>query len=153
MKKLLSLTIASLLIISPVAVVNAQQHGDKNPMSMGMMDEGKMENMQQHMSKMNTLLEEVKSETDPEKRQELLHKHAQSMEDMMTMMRGDNKGMGHSMGKNNMDKMDKMKKSKAMPPEQNMEMMEERLMMMQQMMEQVMGHTVEESKMVHEHKK
>tara|TARA_R110001606_G_scaffold330727_1_gene478410 strand:+ start:8545 stop:9006 length:462 start_codon:yes stop_codon:yes gene_type:complete len=153
MKKLLSLTIASLLIISPVAVVSAQQHGDKNPMSMGMMDEGKMENMQQHMSKMNTLLEEVKSETDPEKRQELLHKHAQSMDDMMTMMRGDNKGMGHSMGKNNMDKMDKMKKSKAMPPEQNMEMMEERLMMMQQMMEQVMGHTVEESKMVHEHKK
>lgn len=152
MKTIATLAIASLLIISPVTTVNAQQDGDKKPMSMGMMDEAKMEKMQQHMSKMNTLLEEVKSETDSEKRQELLHKHAQSMEDMMTMMQGNNKGMGHSMGKKNMDNMDKMKKSKAMPPEQNMEMMEKRLMMMEQMMGQVMGHTAEESKMVHEHK-
>ncbi|MFQ3237269.1 MAG: protein CpxP [Paraglaciecola sp.] len=149
MKKLLTLTIASLLIISPVAVVNAQQHGDKKPMSMGMMDEAKMEKMQQHMSKMKTLLGEVKSETDPEKRQELLHKHAQSMGDMMAMMHGENKGMGHSMDKQNMDK---MRKSEAMPSEQNMEMMEKRMAMMEQMMEQVMGHTAEESKMVHEHK-
>lgn len=146
MKTIATLAIASLLIISPVTTVNAQHDGDKKPMSMGMMDEEKMEKMQQHMSKMNTLLEEVKSETDSVKRQELLHKHAQSMEDMMTMMQGNNKGMGHSMGKNNMDK---MKKSEAMPPEQ---MMEKRLMMMEQMMGQVMGHTAEESKMIHEHK-
>lgn len=148
MKKLLSLTIASLLIISPVAVVSAQQHGDKNPMSMGMMDEAKMEKMHQHMSKMRTLLEEVKSETDPEKRQELLQQHAKSMGDMMTMMHGDNTGMGHSMGK---DKMGKMKKSEAMSSEQKIQMMEKRLMMMEQMMGQMMGHTAEESKMVKEH--
>jgi len=147
MKTIATLAITSLLVISPVTTVNAQQYSDKNPMSMGMMDEAKMEKMQRHMSKMNTLLEEVKNETDPEKRQELLHKHGRSMEDMMTIMHGDNKGMGHSMGKHSMDK---MKKSEAMLSTSNMG---KRLMMMEQMMEQVMGHTVEESKMVHEHKK
>ena len=149
MKTIATLAITSLLVISPVTSVNAQQHGDKNVMSMGMIDEAKMEKMQQHMSKMYTILEEVKSETDSEKRQELLHKHGQSMGDMMTIMYGDNKGMGHSMGKQNMDK---MKKSEAMPSKNNMEMMEKRMAMMEQMMGQMMGHTAEESKMVHEHK-
>lgn len=150
MKTIVTLAIASLLVISPVTAVNAQQHADKQSMSMGMMNEAKMEKMQQHMSKMKTLLEEVKSETDSVKRQELLQKHAQSMEDMMTMMHDDNKDMGHSMGKQDMAK---MKKSEAMSSEHKTQMMEKRLMMMEQMMGQMMGHTAEESKMVHEHKK
>ncbi|MFQ3220770.1 MAG: protein CpxP [Paraglaciecola sp.] len=147
MKTIVTLAIASFLLIAPVTTVNAQQHGDKK--SMDMMNEAKMEKMQKHMTKMNTILEEVRSETDTDKRQELLHKHGQSMGDMMTIMHGNNEGMGHSMGKQNMDM---MKNSDVMPSEQTMEMMEKRLMMMEQMMEQVMRHTAEESKMLHEHK-
>ena len=160
MKTILTLTIASLMAISPVAVVNAQQNSDKEPMSMGMMhsdksmpmgmmDEAKMEKMQKHMSEMDTLLEQVKKETDPEKREEILHKHAQGMEDMMATMNGEHKGKGSSMGKHNMDK---MKKGMQMSDEQKMEMMENRLMMMEQMMNQMMGHTAEKSKKIHNHK-
>tara|TARA_R110000737_G_C14613063_1_gene491356 strand:- start:3163 stop:3648 length:486 start_codon:yes stop_codon:yes gene_type:complete len=160
MKTIVTLTIASLMAISPVAVVNAQQNSDKEPMSMGMMhsdksmpmgmmDEAKMEKMQKHISEMDTLLEQVKKETDPEKREEMLHKHAQSMEDMMATMHGKHKGKGSSMGKHNMAK---MKKGEQMPAEQKMEMMENRLMMMEQMMNQMMGHTAEKSKKIHNHK-
>tara|TARA_R110001592_G_scaffold193850_3_gene441152 strand:- start:273 stop:758 length:486 start_codon:yes stop_codon:yes gene_type:complete len=160
MKTIVTLTIASLMAISPVAVVNAQQNSDKEPMSMGMMhsdksmpmgmmDEAKMEKMQKHISEMDALLEQVKKETDPEKREEMLHKHAQSMEDMMATMHGKHKGKGSSMGKHNMAK---MKKGEQMPAEQKMEMMENRLMMMEQMMNQMMGHTAEKSKKIHNHK-
>jgi len=151
MKKIATLMIASLVAISPVAVVNAQQHSDDESMSMGMMNEAKMENMQKHISEMNTLLEQVKKETDPEKREEMLHKHAQSMEDMMATMHGKHKEKGSSMGKGNHN-MAKMKKGMQMPAEKRMEMMESRLMMMEQMVNQMMGHTAEKSKKIHEHK-
>ena len=161
MKKTVTLMIASLMAISPVAVVNAQEqsdnesmsmgmmHSDKESMSMGMMNEAKMKKMQKHISEMDTLLEQVKKETDPEKREKMLHKHAQSMDDMMAMMHGEHKGKGSSMGKHNMAK---MKKGMQMPAEQRMEMMESRLMMMEEMVNQMMGHTAEKSKKIHEHK-
>ena len=152
MKKFTSLTsftLITLLAISPLAVVNAQQHGDKEQMSMGMMDEAKMEKMQTHMSEMKTVLEKVKKETDPEKRQKMLQEHANKMESMMAMMHGSEMGKGQSMGKHNMDK---MKKGMQMSDEQKMEMMENRLMMMEQMMNQMMGHTAEKSKKIHNHK-
>jgi len=147
MKKFTSLTLITLLALSPLAVVNAHQHADKTQMSMGMMDEAKMEKMQTHMSEMNTVLEKVKKETDPQKRQEMLQQHAESM---MAMMHGSEMGKGQSMGKH---KMDKMKKGDAaMPAEQKMEMMEKRLEMMEQMMGQMIGHTAEKSKILHKHK-
>jgi hypothetical protein len=149
MKNFTSLTLITLLALSPLAVVNAHEHDDKAQMTMGMMDEAKMEKMQTHISKMNDVLEKVKKETDPEKRQEMLQQHAKSMEDMMSMMHGSEMGKGQSMGKH---KMDKMKKGDAMPAEQKMEMMEMRLEMMEQMMGQMMGHTAEKSKKIHKHK-
>jgi hypothetical protein len=153
MKKFTSLTLITLLALSPLAVVNAQQHGDKAQMSMGMMDEAKMEKMQTHMSEMSTVLEKVKKETDPEKRQKMLQEHANSMESMMAMMHGSEMGKGQSIGKH---KMDKMKKGDAaMPTEQKMEMMEmmeKRLEMMEKMMGQMIGHTAEKSKVLHKHK-
>jgi hypothetical protein len=146
MRKLTSLTLITLLALSPLAVVNANQHGDKAQMSMGMMDDAKMEKMQTHMSEMSTVLEKVKKETDPQKRQEMLQQHANNMESMMAMMHGSEMGKGQSMGKH---KMDKMKKGDAaMPTEQKMEMMEKRL----EMMGQMIGHTAEKSKMLHKHK-
>jgi protein CpxP len=150
MKKFTPLTLITLLALSPLAVVNADQHVDKAQMSMGMMDEAKIEKMQTHMSEMNTVLEKVKKETDPQKRQEMLQQHVNNMKSMMAMMHASEMGKGQSMGKH---KMDKMKKGDAaMPTEQKMEMMEKRLEMMEQMMEQMIGHTAEKSKMLHKHK-
>lgn len=150
MKKFTSLTLITLLALSPLAVVNAHQHGDKAQMSMGMMDEAKMEKMQTHISEMSTMLEKVKKETDPEKRQKMLQEHANSMESMMAMMKGSEMGKDQSMGKQNMDKM--KKGDAAMPTEQKMEMMEKRLEMMEKMMGQMIGHTAEKSKVLHKHK-
>jgi hypothetical protein len=147
MKKLTSLTLITLLALSPLAVVNADQHVDKAQMSMGMMDEAKIEKMQTHMSEMNTMLEKVKKETDPQKRQEMLQQHVINMESMMGMMHGSEMGKGQSMGKHKMKKGDA-----AMHTEQKMEMMEKRLQMMEQMMGQMIGHTAEKSKMLHKHK-
>ena len=149
MKKFTSLTLVALLALSPLAVVNANQHSDKEKMLMGMMDEAKMEKMQTHISKMNNMLEKVKKETDPEKRQEMLQQHAESMGDMMAMMHGREMGKGKSMSK---QKMDNMKKGGGMPSEQKTEMMEMRMEMMEQMMGQMMGYTAEKSKKVHKHK-
>jgi hypothetical protein len=102
------------------------------------------------MSEMSTVLEKVKKETDPQKRQEMLQQHVINMESMMGMMHGSEMGKGQSMGKH---KMDKMKKGDAaMHTEQKMEMMEKRLQMMEQMMGQMIGHTAEKSKMLHKHK-
>ncbi|PKG99549.1 hypothetical protein [Paraglaciecola sp. MB-3u-78] len=150
MKKFTSLTLITLLALSPLAFVNAHQHGDKAQMSMGMMDEAKMEKMQTHMSEMSTVLEKVKKETDQEKRQMMLQDHANSMVSMMAMMNGNEMGKGQSMGKHNMDKM--KKGDAAMPTEQKMEMMEKRLEMMEKMMGQMIGHTAEKSKVLHKHK-
>lgn len=140
MKKLLILTFSSLLILSPLGISSAHQHSDKSHMSMSMMDDAAMEKMNEHITKMNKTLAKIKQEKDPAKREQMLNEHANSMQDMMGMMHDSkgNTGMMHS---------------KEMSAEMKMAMMEERLQMMEKMMEQMMGHTVEKSKKVHEHKK
>ena len=116
-------------------------------MGMGMktMTDEQMSLMQQHMKEMHTLLANVKQETDQDKRDAMLAKHAESMEKMMEMMHGD-AGDKADDGKS-------MKNHKAMAPDAHLKMLEQRMAMMEEMMGQVMGHTVEKSKKRHVHKK
>ena len=86
MKKLTSLLLASALVVAPIATSFAYQQTDKSdmPMMYGQM----MQKMQTHMEEMRAVLDAVKSESDPEKREAMLHEHAQKMQDMMSMMGG-----------------------------------------------------------------
>ena len=149
MKKTVTLMIALLIAIAPLALVNAQQSSDNESMSMGMMNEAKMEKMQKHISEMNTLLGQVRKETNQEKREEMLLKHAQSMGDMMSMMHGEHKGQESSMTKDNMKA---MKEEKQISDEQRIEMMENRIALIEEMMGQMVGYTTEKSKPLHKHK-
>ena len=143
MKTLTSLLLASALVAAPIATSYAHQHTDKSDMQM--MDGQMMKKMQTHMEEMQAVLDAVKSESDPEKREAMLHEHAQKMQDMMGMMEGSD-SMGMKAGKG-------MKhKHTDMSTEDKMKMMEQRMSMMEDMMSQMMGHTAEKSKPIHKHK-
>ena len=101
---------------------------------------------------MRAVLDAVKSESDPKKREAMLHEHAQKMQDMMGMMGGNN-SMGMKDGKGMKGKKGMKHKHSEMSTEDKMAMMEKRMAMMEDMMGQMMGHTAEKSKMVHKHKK
>merc|ERR1711879_388356 len=142
MKTLISLLLASALVAAPIATSYAHQHTDKSDMPM--MDGQMMKKMQTHMEEMQAVLDAVKSESDPEKREAMLHEHAQKMQDMMGMMEGSD-SMGMKAGKG-------MKhKHTDMSTEDKMKMMEQRMSMMEDMMSQMMGHTAEKSKPIHKH--
>lgn len=141
MKTLTSFVLASILVAAPITVSYAHQHSDKSDMPM--MDGQMMEKMQTHLDEMHAVLEAVKKETDPTKREAMLEKHAKKMQDMMGMMQG-----GHSKGMKGM----KHKKND-MSTEDKMKMMEKRISMMEDMMGQMMGHTAEKTKLTHKHKK
>ena len=143
MKKLTSLLLASALVVAPIATSFAYQQTDKSDMPM--MDGQMMQKMQTHMEEMRAVLDAVKSESDPEKREAMLHEHAQKMQDMMGMMEGSD-SMGMKAGKG-------MKhKHTDMSTEDKMKMMEQRMSMMADMMSQMMEHTAEKSKPIHKHK-
>ena len=117
MKKLTSLLLASALVVAPIATSFAYQQTDKSDMPM--MDGQMMQKMQTHMEEMRAVLDAVKSESDPEKREAMLHEHAQKMQDMMGMMEGSD-SMGMKAGKG-------MKhKHTDMSTEDKMKMMEQR---------------------------
>ena len=165
MKLLNKIVLITALLAVPLAATHAEQHKDKMGMGMDMenkmkgmdmenkmkgmgmeaMTDEQMSKMQQHMQEMDALLTKVKQETDQDKRDAMLTKHAEGMENMMAMMNGDHAG------KENDAKM--MKDHTAMTPDAHLKMLEQRMAMMEKMMGQVMGHTVEKSKMGHAHKK
>ena len=76
MKKLTSLLLASALVVAPIATSFAYQQTDKSDMPM--MDGQMMQKMQTHMEEMRAVLDAVKSESDPEKREAMLHEHARN---------------------------------------------------------------------------
>lgn len=150
MKTLTSFLLASVLIAAPITTTYAHQHTDKSDMPMK--DTQMMQKMQTHMEEMRAVLDAVKSESDPKKREAMLHEHAQKMQDMMGMMGGNN-SMGMKDGKGMKGKKGMKHKHSEMSTEDKMAMMEKRMAMMEDMMGQMMGHTAEKSKMVHKHKK
>jgi protein CpxP len=150
MKTLTSLLLASALVAAPIATSYAHQHTDKSDMPM--MDSQMMKKMQTHMEEMQAVLDAVKSESDPEKREAMLHEHAQKMQDMMGMMEGKD-SMGMKDGKGMKGGMGMKHKHSDMSTDDKMKMMEQRMAMMEDMMGQMMGHTAEKAKPIHKHKK
>ena len=143
MKKLTSLLLASALVVAPIATSFAYQQTDKSDMPM--MDGQMMQKMQTHMEEMRAVLDAVKSESDPGKREAMLHEHAQKMRDMRGMMEGSD-SMGMKAGK-------RMKhKHTDMSTEDKMKMMEQRMAMMADMMSQMMVHTSAKSKPIRKNK-
>jgi hypothetical protein len=149
MKLLNRIIFVSALLSTPFVATHATQHGHKIGMSMGMgmkaMTEEQMSLMQKHMKEMDTLLAKVRQETDQDKREALLTGHADSMEKMMAMMNSGPSSKDHDAKK--------MTNHEAMTPNGHLKMLEQRMVMMEMMMDQMMGHTVEKSKKRHEHKK
>ena len=108
----------------------------------------KMEKMQEKMTKMQEQMSKIQLTSDPIERRKLMEAHMQSMREIMKMMRGMSGGM---MGK----------KKKGEPVTEDGEamggmqtgmmahhkMMEDRMDMMQMMMEQMMEHETTEQKM------
>jgi periplasmic protein CpxP/Spy len=100
--------------------------------------------MEEQMKKMRQQMEKIQATTDPRERQKLMEEHMQSMREGMKTMRG--------MGGNKMGMMDKDKpmmedggkekdgKPMGMMMMKRHKMMEDRLDMMQMMMEQMMEH-------------
>ena len=150
MKTLTSLLLASALVAAPIATSYAHQHTDKSDMPM--MDSQMMKKMQTHMEEMQAVLDAVKSESDPEKREAMLHEHAKKMQDMMGMMEGKD-SMGMKDGKGMKGGMGMEHKHSDMSTDDKMKMMEQRMAMMEDMMGQMMGHTAEKAKPIHKHKK
>lgn len=150
MKKLTVILLASVLTVVPLSVSYAHKDDNKADMQemsgKPIMNEQMMEKMQSHMEEMRAVLDAVKNESDTQKREAMLHEHANKMRDMMTMMEG-NKSMEMKDGK-------PMKhKHGEMSTESKVNMMEKRMSMMEDMMGQMMGHTAEKTKPVHKHKK
>jgi len=88
---------------------------------------GMMENMQVHMKKMMQQMQEIHEARDPDKRDRLTEEHMQSMQEGMKMMKGMGGGMMMGKGKPVGDDM-----------RTRMDMMEQRVEMIQMMMDQMM---------------
>lgn len=146
MKLLSKVLLVVTLGVAPMSGIYAEQTGG---MSMNAMSEEQMGKMREHMKEMDSLLQRVKAEKDPDKRDAMLDAHAASMEKMTSTMAGKSHGMGSGKGNSSM-----MNKGKS-DANDKMDMMEMRMTMMEEMMEQMMGHTVEKSKAkskLHNHK-
>ncbi len=137
MVKLISnLVLMMTLGFAPLTGIHAQ-HSDS--MGMKTKSEEQIGEIREHLKEMETLMMQIQEESDPQKRAFMLETHAKEMEEMVVMMGGE--GHKNMMGMERMDADEKMQE------------MEERMAIMEEMMEQVMGHTVENSKKLHEHKK
>ena len=147
MKKLISTLVIAAAISSSAFAEKVHEHGDSKDQPMGgmMMGHEQMMAMHEHMQKMHDMMAKIKAETDSEKRQKLMQEHMRVMQEGMRLM-GDGMAMGMTKGESSkMDDMDMMKR---------MDVMAERMGMMQMMMGQMMDHESESQKSpVQKHKK
>ncbi|MBS9869650.1 hypothetical protein [Vibrio alginolyticus] len=124
MKTLITTIAVSAVLASTSIVASAHQenHGaQQGGMAMGMMSGDQMAGMHKHMHEMQSLMASIKQESDPEKREQLLREHHKSMQEGMHMM------MGGTSAQHSEMKMD-----------ERMNMMEQRMGMMNMMMEQML---------------
>lgn len=121
--------------------VSAQEKSAPAKPAMGMDMDKQMPQMQEKMKAMQGQMDKIHKTTDPKERQKLMQAHMQAMQENMKMMRGMGspmmKGGGEHGGmmmrdmKGGMTEGDMMKRHA---------MMEQRMDMMQMMMEQMMQH-------------
>ena len=141
-KTFIALAIATLMAAPVAHAVESHHSGGTGGGQMQMMDK-----MQSHMQKMMKEMEQIHATKDPEKRQQLIDKHMESMREGMKMMRGMGSG-GMMMGG----------KTKGMAMggdmESRMKHLEERMDMMQMMMEQMVeSRSAQRSTKRHDHRK
>ena len=152
MNKLNRLIACTVLVAAPVLVF---AQGNSNQMSRGgMMNQQQMEQMNQNMAKMQSMMQEMRhAESDAERRR-IREKHMESMQNHMGMMRGgmmrDNQGMmgnqGQGMRGNQGQGMmgnqsqGNRRDDAGLDNEQRLQMMENRMNQMQLMMEQMLEH-------------
>lgn len=112
--------------------------------TMPMMGQEQMSAMHEHMQQMQTLMAEIHSQTDPERRHQLMREHMQHMQQGMGMMMGPMQGSqgGHQDGGGaaTMPQGDSMQGM-----QDQMRAMQERMHMMQMMMNQMMEHMAQHS--------
>lgn len=144
MKLLSNVLLIATLAVTPLSSIYAQQN---DSMGMGDMSKEQMSKMQEHMKEMDTLLQQLKEEKDPAKREAMLDSHVKGMEKMMPLMDGKAHGMGSG------EKHKNMMNKAHMDANSRIDMMEERMIMMEGMMGQMIGHTVEKAKTNHKHMK
>nr|WP_297348456.1 hypothetical protein [uncultured Glaciecola sp.] len=138
MKTLTKVILISMIFALPAYAQDKDKHehtDDAEHESMdGMTNHQEMMPMHQHMLEMQDLMKKIKQEKDPKERQELMQKHMASMQTGMHMMKGN---MGnHMSNKNGMKEMGK----KSMNMDKCMHKMEDRVDMMEMMLEQMMEH-------------
>ncbi len=102
MKKYILLVIATVLI-GPWALAQEHEHqGQAQGQGHMMHDQGGQEQMMKlhgNFQHMRDIMANVKKETDPQKRKELLQQHVQLMRESMTMLHGMQNGMMGQMNK------------------------------------------------------
>ena len=147
--KTASKLVVTLLLVSSLSVAHAQTPGqlpatalpESSPGSQ-MMGSG-MQDMQASMKKMQEQIAKIRSTSDSAERQRLMAEHMATMREAMgTMMKADGSGMGMMPGGGMMRGDDKKSPTKQGPQDMHgrMGMMEQRVGMMQMMMEQMLQH-------------
>ena len=129
MKTLITAIAISAALSAPVFASGDHEEHKGKSMSGAEIQESKVnhrEMMEMHTQKMEKLMAELKKENDPEKHQKLMEEHTKSMQDAMHMMNSNMRGKHGMTGQ--------MK----MPSMQQMDMMEDRMDMVQTLMEQMM---------------
>lgn len=126
MNTLIKVAFMSVMLSSPAFAAGDHQHNNQQS------------GMHQHMKDMQGVMENLKKESDPEKREALIVEHMDKMQTMMQMMKKEKDG--------NMS---------SMKLEERMKMMEERTGMMQMMMGQMLDQSAQSQKPKsgHQHKK
>ena len=155
MNRFMRIVACSVLVAVPATAL-AQGNSDQMPGG-SMMNQEQMQQMNDNMSRMQGMMQEMGSATSEAERQRIREQHMESMQEHMGMMRGSMMGQGMKIG-NGQDMMNgqgmmngrsKNKPDKAqgnrsggagMDSEQRLEMMEQRMNQMQLMMEQMLEH-------------
>lgn len=153
MKKLIGTLLMSTIFIAPITYAD-KHHFEGMGMGEGMggmmMNQDQMMGMHIQMQKMREQIEEIRNEKNKVKRQELMNNHLASMQEGMQMM---NKGfMRNCKIKADCPQQDTMtkgmgKKNKSIKTDDRIEMMEQRMGMMQIMMDQILEHKMLENEM------
>lgn len=140
--------IATLLFVSSLSAAHAQTPGKSPPTPLPESSPDRqtgsgMQDMRASMKKMQEQMAKIRSTSDPAERQKLMAEHMATMREAMgTMMKTDGSGMGMMPG-GGMMRGDAKKSTIEQEPNYmrgRMGMMEQRVDMMQMMMEQMMQH-------------
>jgi periplasmic protein CpxP/Spy len=137
MKTLITAIALTAALATPVFASDDHERHQGEGMNRAEMQEGKVnhrEMMATHKQRMEKIMAELKEEKDPEKHQKLMEEHTKSMRDAMHMMNSNMRGKHGVTGQ--------MK----MPSMEQMDMMEDRVDMVQTLMEQMVERKTEEKK-------